>query len=147
MHLHAPRVSAASASSAASHCRGAISWPSTAQSDTAEQEVSDGGESALDNDAAHDTLLDTILSRKPERAAAGRSGHAEVVPEGAFNVSVAPDGTDGGLQISDLMNASTLSKVERKRLAKVAKGTSVSIRSLYQPLYALFYGVWTPMQV
>lgn len=86
-------------------------------------------------------MLDNLVGRR-SRADDAEAGAMVVpaVPEGEFNMGAAEDGEAGALRIEDLMNASDLSKVERKRLAKVARGESVrrsSLPRLCKPSLAL----------
>jgi hypothetical protein len=68
-------------------------------------------------------MIDSILARKAKRPQ-GSGLLSETVAEGECNVGAV--GTPGaGLGVAELMEAAGLDKVERKRLARVAKGSEV----------------------
>jgi hypothetical protein len=75
-------------------------------------------------DPAHEAMLETLLSRK-SKAPQKSTFLNEAVEEGEFNVGAAGADEGGPMRMDELMQVTDLSKVDRKLLAKVVKGSAV----------------------
>ena len=93
------------------------------------------GASDEEGDEAHAAMLDTVLARK-RKARQHLEPISEAIPEGEANAGAASD-AGGALAVAELMDAAGLDKVERKRLARVAKGTEVRPPALAAAMFSV----------